>query len=252
MKRKIKKRIRKSYQYSGVLIIALLSIYIFGYLFVPDDMDKLTDNLGINKNQLLYSKKDIDLPKDEGKKYIILNDNIPEFTDAELSVTSSYESYSDLDDLGRAGVAIANIGKDIMPTEKRGEIGSVKPTGWHTIKYEGIDGNYLYNRCHLIGFQLTGENANVKNLITCTRETNNDVMTDFENKVANYIKKTNNHVLYRVTPYFIDNNLLATGIKMEAYSIEDNGKGIMFNIFIYNKQTGIEINYNNGDSRLAQ
>lgn len=136
-----------------------------------------------------------------------------------------------------------------MPTEKRGTIGSVRPSGWHTIKYSGIDGNYLYNRCHLIGYQLTGENANKNNLITCTREMNTGAMLDFENEVAEYIKRTKNHVLYRVTPVFDNNNLLAKGVQMEALSVEDNGEGIKFNVFVYNVQSGIEINYLNGDSK---
>ena len=161
---------------------------------------------------------------------------------------NSYEKYSDLDKLGRCGVAVANIGKDIMPTEERGSIGSVKPTGWHTVKYDGIDGNYLYNRAHLIGYQLTGENANTKNLITGTRYMNVSGMLPFENMVADYIKETNNHVLYRVTPIFENNNLLASGVLIEAKSVEDNGKGILFNVYCYNVQPNIEINYANGES----
>ena len=136
--------------------------------------------------------------------------------------------------------------------EERGSIGMIKPSGWHTVKYDIVDGKYLYNRCHLIGYQLTGENANEKNLITCTRETNTGVMLEYENKVANYIKKTNNHVLYRVTPIYEDTNLIASGIQMEALSVEDNGKGIKFNIYVYNVQDGIEIDYKTGDSKLIE
>ena len=139
---------------------------------------------------------------------------------------TSFEKYSELDSLGRCGVASANISKDLMPTEKRGSIGMIKPSGWHTVKYDHIDGKYLYNRCHLIGYQLTGENANEKNLITCTRSMNTKGMLQFENMVTKYIKDTGNHVLYRVTPVFEGNNLVATGVEMEAYSVEDNGKGI--------------------------
>ena len=152
--------------------------------------------------------------------------------------------------LGRCGVAYANVGIDTMPTIERGSIGMIKPTGWHTIKYDIVNGKYLYNRCHLIGYQLTGENDNEKNLITCTRQMNIGTMLEYENKVADYVKKTNNHVLYRVTPVFKDSNLLATGVEIEAYSVEDNGEGIKFNVFIYNVQEGIEIDYTTGDSKL--
>ena len=152
--------------------------------------------------------------------------------------------------LGRCGVAYANVGIDTMPTIERGSIGMIKPTGWHTIKYDIVNGKYLYNRCHLIGYQLTGENDNEKNLITCTRQMNIGTMLEYENKVADYVKKTNNHVLYRVTPIFKDSNLLATGVEIEAYSVEDNGEGIKFNVFIYNVQEGIEIDYTTGDSKL--
>ena len=150
--------------------------------------------------------------------------------------------------LGRCGVAYANVGIDTMPTIERGSIGMIKPTGWHTIKYDIVNGKYLYNRCHLIGYQLTGENDNEKNLITCTRQMNIGTMLEYENKVVDYVKKTNNHVLYRVTPVFKDSNLLATGVEIEAYSVEDNGKGIKFNVFVYNVQDGININYSNGNS----
>ena len=152
--------------------------------------------------------------------------------------------------LGRCGVAYANVGIDTMPTIERGSIGMIKPTGWHTIKYDIVNGKYLYNRCHLIGYQLTGENDNEKNLITCTRQMNIGTMLEYENKVVDYVKKTNNHVLYRVTPVFKDSNLLATGVEIEAYSVEDNGEGIKFNVFIYNVQEGIEIDYTTGDSKL--
>lgn len=187
------------------------------------------------------------IPEYNGKYYVIINNNEPNFTDEEKT-TTSFEQYSNLDSLGRCGVAYANIGIDLMPTEKRGSIGMIKPSGWHTIKYDNIDGKYLYNRCHLIGYQLTGENANEKNLITCTRYMNTVGMLEFENKVASYIKETNNHVLYRVTPIFNEEDLLAKGVQMEALSVEDNGKGIKFNIFVYNVQDGININYSNGNS----
>ena len=195
-----------------------------------------------------YSKSVLEVsPYDGSSSYVIINNNEPEFLSDDL-VTRSYEFYSDLDSLGRAGIAMSSIGIDLMPTEERGNIGSVKPSGWHTIKYDFINGKYLYNRCHLIGYQLTGENANEKNLVTCTRQTNTGIMLEYENKVAKYIKETNNHVLYRVTPIYENNNLVASGIQMEAMSVEDNGTGIKFNIYIYNVQDGVNINYETGES----
>ena len=163
------------------------------------------------------------VPEFSGEPYVVIHDNQPDFTEEEKT-TESYEHYSDLDSLGRCGVAEANIGQDLMPTEKRGAIGQVKPTGWHTVKYDQVDGKYLYNRCHLIGYQLTGENANEKNLITGTRYLNVEGMLPFENMVADYIKETGNHVLYRVTPIFTGENLVADGVEMEALSMEDNGE----------------------------
>lgn len=201
-----------------------------------------------NENTQVYKYDVSDIDKFTDYNYIELNGNIPEFEDVDAS--KSFEKYSELDSLGRAGSAFANIGVDLMPTEKRGSIGMIKPTGWHTIKYDIVDGKYLYNRCHLIGYQLTGENANEKNLITCTRQMNTKGMLDFENKVAEYIKSTNNHVLYRVTPVYKGDNLLATGVIMEAKSVEDNGKSILFNVFVYNIQNGIEIDYKTGESSL--
>ena len=193
-----------------------------------------------------------DIPEYDGvSEYVIINDNVPFFNEEDIN-TNAFEEYSALDSLGRCGVAYANIGNELMPTEERGEIGHIKPSGWHTIKYDIVDGKYLYNRCHLIGFQLAGENANKNNLMTCTRYMNINGMLDFENKVAEYIKETGNHVLYRVTPMYEGDNLLAKGIQMEAYSIEDNGKGIKFNVFVYNIQPGIEIDYKTGESRLIQ
>lgn len=186
---------------------------------------------------------------DETKPYVIINNNIPDFSEEEIT-TKSFEKYSELDELGRCGVAYANIGIDTMPIEERESIGQIKPTGWHTVKYDCVDGKYLYNRCHLIGYQLTAENANEKNLITGTRYMNVEGMLPFENKVVEYIKETGNHVLYRVTPIFKDNNLVASGVQMEAKSVEDNGEGILFNIFVYNNQPNIVIDYLTGDSKL--
>ena len=190
-----------------------------------------------------------DIPDYSGKSYVVLNNNKPNFSDDDMT-TKSFEKYSDLDFLGRCGVAYANVSTETMPTEERGRIGMIKPSGWHTVKYNIVNGKYLYNRCHLIGYQLTGENANEKNLITCTRYMNTEGMLDFENKVANYVKETANHVLYRVRPVFEGDNLLASGAQMEAYSVEDNGKGISFNVYVYNVQDGISIDYKTGDSKL--
>ena len=192
-----------------------------------------------------------DVPAYSGKAYISVNGNVPYFTAAELT-TTSFENYSDLDTLGRCGVTYACIGQDLMPTKERGSIGMVKPTGWHTVRYDDlVDGKYLYNRCHLIGYQLTGENANTKNLITGTRYLNIEGMLPFENMVADYIQETNNHVLYRVTPIFEGNNLLANGVLMEGYSVEDKGAGVSYCVFAYNVQPGIEIDYATGESKLA-
>ena len=192
------------------------------------------------------------IPEFNGKNaYVIINDNIPFFTDEEKATKKSYEYYGELDALGRCTVTHACIGPDLMPTEERGSIGQVKPSGWQTVKYDIVDGKYLYNRCHLIGYQLTGENANVKNLITGTRYLNIDGMLDFENMVADYIKETDNHVMYRSTPIYNGNNLVASGVLMEGWSVEDNGEGVCFCIYAYNAQPGVEIDYRNGNSWLS-
>lgn len=184
--------------------------------------------------------------------YVTMNDNQPTFTEDEI-VTESFESYSELDSLGRCGIATACISTDIMPTEERGEIGQVKPSGWQTVKYpEVISDNYLYNRCHLIGYQLTGENANKQNLITGTRYLNVTGMLPFENEVADYVKDTGNHVMYRVTPVFIGEELVARGVYMEAYSVEDDGAGVSYNVFCFNNQPGVEIDYATGNSHLIE
>ena len=190
-----------------------------------------------------------EIPAYSGEAYVVINNHIPQF-DEELLTEESFEEYAELDHLGRCGTALANIGTDLMPTEERGSIGQVKPTGWQTVKYDFVDGKYLYNRCHLIGFQLTGENANEQNLITGTRYLTVEGMLPFENMIADYIKETGNHVLYRVTPIFEGDNLVASGVQMEALSVEDGGDGISFNIYCYNVQPGISIDYKTGESAL--
>lgn len=205
-----------------------------------------TNNFLISSNS---SATISDIPAYSGKAYIEINENKPNFSASDLT-TTSFEKYSPLDELGRCGIAFANVGTDIMPTSERESISSVKPTGWQTVKYDSISGKYLYNRCHLIGFQLTAENANELNLITGTRYLNVDGMLPFENMVADYVKETNNHVLYRVTPVFEGNDLVAKGVQIEAMSVEDNGEGIEFNVFIYNVQPGITIDYSTGNSAI--
>lgn len=187
------------------------------------------------------------VPAYDGKAYVAVNDNVPFFTEEELS-SASYETYGELDSLGRCTVCVASVGQDLMPAEERGNIGAVKPTGWHTVKYDFVDGKYLYNRCHLIGYQLTGENANEKNLITGTRYLNIEGMLPFENMVADYVKETDQHVMYRVTPVFEGDNLLAAGVLMEGKSVEDNGEGVLFCVFAYNVQPGVSIDYATGES----
>ncbi len=194
-----------------------------------------------------------EIPEYSGEATTVVNKNVPEFMDEEIT-TSSFESYGKLDKLGRVTTAYACIGRDLMPNKERGSIGGIRPTGWKQKKYPGIvdsDPPYLYNRCHMIGYQLTGENDNKKNLITGTRYMNVEGMLPYENQVADYIESSGNHVMYRVTPVFEGKNLLCNGVQIEAYSVEDKGKGISFNIFCYNVQPGIEINYANGSNKLA-
>lgn len=191
-----------------------------------------------------------DIPAYSGEPYVEVDGNVPDFAE-EDRVAESFESYAPLDSLGRCGTAYACISTDLMPTEERGSIGQVKPSGWQTVKYDFVDGKYLYNRCHLIGYQLTAENANEENLITGTRYFNVEGMLPFENMVADYIKETGNHVLYRVTPVFEGDNLVASGVQMEALSVEDEGDGICYNVYCYNVQPGVEIDYATGESREA-
>lgn len=230
---------------------ALAALLAFSIAYVP--VPVLNDGAAVATTAEAKTKKFLlsQVPKYNGEASVEVNGNKPYFTAKEKKNTKSFESYHKLDKLGRCGVAYANVCKDTMPTEERGAIGSVKPTGWHTVKYNGIvDGNYLYNRCHLIAYCLTAENANKKNLITGTRYLNIEGMLPYETMVANYVDRTGNHVLYRVTPVFKGDNLLASGVLMEGYSVEDKGKGIKFCAYAYNVQPDIKIDYKTGDSKL--
>ena len=200
----------------------------------------------------IASKYQFDTSTCNGNPYVAVNDNNPYFTDTEKENAKQgpFEYYSELDDKGRCGVAYANVGLELMPTEDRESISSVYPSGWNNKEYDFIDGKWIYNRSHLIGFQLTGENANEKNLITGTRYMNVQGMLPFENMIDDYVDETNNHVLYRVTPIFTGNNLVCDGVLMEAWSVEDEGDGICFNVFCYNVQPGVEIDYATGDNWL--
>ena len=214
-----------------------------------DDTSDAVDASSHTEETAAFDLKDV--PEYNGISYCDINNSQPFFTEDEMTVFS-YEYYSPLDELGRCGECMACIGKDIMPTEKRESIGMVKPSGWQLARYDGIiDGKYLFNRCHLIGFQLTGENANECNLITGTRYMNEEGMLPFENMTASYVKKTNNHVMYRVTPIFEGENLLASGVLMEAESVEDRGEGLKFNVFCYNVQPQIYIDYSTGENHLT-
>ena len=244
----MRRRRRKNRVTGLILIIVILGLIIQCFPELSSDVKKLTNRFFSN-DSVIYSYDIDDIPEYNGEPYVILNNNIPNFEESGYS-TNSFENYSDLDKLGRCGVAFANIGLDLMPTEERGYIGNIKPSGWHTIKYDIVDGKYLYNRCHLIGYQLTSENANEKNLITCTRYMNTVGMLGFENEVAEYIKKTGNHVLYRDNHMYEGNNWLASGVNIEALSVEDKGKGIQFNVYVYNVQDGILIDYSDGSSSL--
>ena len=231
------------------LLLALL--LLLSSCITPDMLeDDLRSNEGASASAPATNVGLSDLPAYSGSPYVALNGNIPAFTSDQYT-TSSYETYSDLDALRRCGVAMACVGVDLMPTSDRESISSVRPSGWQSVKYDIVDGKYLYNRCHLIGFQLTGENANEKNLITGTRYMNVDGMLPFENMIADYVKETKNHVLLRVTPIFYDNELVARGVQMEAWSVEDGGDGICFNVFVYNVQPGITIDYATGKSQLG-
>ena len=239
-----------------VTIISIILVLVFtfsgcgGSLFngdiFPEIDDLVTDEHTVNATISLD-----DIPEYSGSPYVVVNENQPSFTEDNYT-TKAFEEYAKLDHLGRCGVTFACVGVEIMPTEKRGDIGMVKPTGWVTSKYDFVDGRYLYNRCHLMGYQLTGENANTSNLITGTRYMNTQGMLPFENMIADYVKETENHVLYRVTPVFDGENLVANGVQMEAWSVEDDGDGICFNVYCYNVQPGVVIDYATGKNWLDE
>lgn len=248
MAKKRRKTRKENLWISLFILLVFVSIHIYQENFQDASTSLKNDNISNEKKELpSYSTEDI--PPYSGEDYVILDNNEPHFKEEDYA-SKEFEKYSELDSLGRVGVAFANVGISLMPTEKRGSIGMIKPSGWHTVKYDLVDGKYLYNRCHLIGYQLTGENANEKNLMTCTRQMNMKGMLNFENEVAEYVKKTKNHVLYRVTPIYEGSNLLANGVEIEAASIED--KQIKFHVFVYNVQDGIEIDYQTGDSKLKE
>lgn len=234
---------RKRNHYPAAALLLLLALLFGGCSYAQPGLDTQVVQENTQK-----SYESTDIPAYAGNSFVILDDNKPAFSKKDRERTDAFETYSDLDALGRCGVAYANICKELMPTEERGAIGMVKPTGWHTVKYDNVEGKYLYNRCHLIGYQLAGENANEKNLITGTRYLNVTGMLKFEDQVADYVKATDHHVLYRVTPVFEGDNLVATGVEMEAYSVEDKGEGVSFHVFVYNVQPGISIDYATGES----
>ena len=231
-----------------IIIYTFLIIIATGVLIVSKEIYRRDKNYETGKAEI--SLETLEIPQYSDEPYYIVNENMPYFDESDYT-TEAFENYSELDSLGRCGVAYANICEELMPAEERGDIGEIKPTGWHTVKYpEVIDDLYLYNRCHLIGYQLSNENANESNLITGTRYFNVEGMLPFENEVASYVHETENHVLYRVTPVFTGDNLVADGVLMEAYSVEDSGKGICFCVFVYNVQPGIVINYETGESYM--
>ena len=236
---------RKRNHYPVAAFLLLLALLFGGCSYNQSGLDTQAIQENTQKSYELT-----DIPAYAGNSFVILDDNKPAFSKKDRERTDAFETYSDLDELGRCGVAYANICKELMPTEERGAIGMVKPTGWHTVKYDNVEGKYLYNRCHLIGYQLAGENANEKNLITGTRYLNVTGMLKFEDQVADYVNETNHHVLYRVTPFFEGDNLVASGVEMEAYSVEDKGEGVSFHVFLYNVQPGITIDYATGESWL--
>ena len=230
-----KRRTKKKLWLPGtVVVLALLAFYAYQNLSPAPAPSVSLDSI----------------PAFTDQAYVAVNDNKPFFTDSDLT-TKAFETYSELDSLGRCGAAYANICQELMPAEDRESIGQVKPTGWQISKYDFVDGKYLYNRCHLIGFQLAGENANRQNLITGTRYLNVTGMLPFENMVADYVKETGHHVLYRVTPLFDGDDLVAKGVLMEAMSVEDRGAGVLFCVYCYNNQPGVVIDYKTGENHAS-
>lgn len=245
---------------AAVLILCVLAAAFFFYPAIEKDFEKHAPEIEeFISDSGIYGEESFDneesfvfdyyeIPEYSGTPYIEINGNEPLFTESDMTVRA-FEEYSDLDFLGRCGVCFANVCQELMPTAERESISSVKPTGWQSVMYDFVDCRSLYNRCHLIGYQLSGENANEKNLITGTRYLNTMGMLPFENMVADYVKETENHVLYRVTPVFVDDELVARGVLMEGYSVEDGGEGISYFVFCYNVQPGVIIDYKTGDSR---
>lgn len=242
-----------------IVVVLLMLVMIAAGLFIYRHRSDNTRSTLVNNDIQTFSHSIVDsdpdsIPDYEGEAYIELNDNIPEFNEYDyMNITG--ESYSELDQLGRCGTAVAMLDRSMMPTEKRGSIGEVKPSGWVQNKYPGIvdsEPPYLYNRSHLIAYALTGQNANEQNLITGTRYFNVESMLPFEESVMRYLDDSTNHVLYRVSPYFKDKELVARGVEIEAYSIEDNGAGVCFHVFVYNVQPGVVIDYATGNNALAE
>ena len=232
-------------------LLCIITVLLLSGCSVKEAMESLSADSQGEGNVTGTVVADLEgVPEFKGESFVVINDNMPEFKESDYT-TESFENYSELDSLGRCGVAVANIGKDLMPVKERESISPVKPSGWQTAKYDCVEGKYLYNRCHLIGYQLSGENANKKNLVTGTRYMTVEGMLPFENEVADYVKETDNHVLYRVTPVYEGDNLVASGVQMEAWSVEDEGKGVCFNVYAYNNQPGVEIDYATGKSRLT-
>ena len=230
-----KSRIRNRIVEVVFLVAAVIGVFVYLNFFGPGAAPHAMDIT--------------DIPPYEKYSYVIINNDEPLF-DASEMVTQSYEFYSELDALGRCGYAMACVGRDLMPTEDRENISSIKPSGWVQAQYDIVEGNNLYNRCHLIGFQLTGENANERNLITGTQFLNTKCMLPYENLIADYVKETGNHVLYRVTPIYEGDNLVASGVQVEGWSVEDHGESISFHTYLYNVQPGVIIDYATGESRL--
>lgn len=259
---------KREKRYHKVILLVFLGLLLICFKCFAEKEDSMGTNAEQSKQVVEEAQTEISgtntyfvkssddildvIPEFSGEAYIILNDNCPDFTLSEKESKVPFENYSQLDELGRCGTAYANICNELMPTEERGAIGQIKPSGWQLVKYDIVEGKYLYNRCHLIGYQLAGENANEKNLITGTRYLNVSGMLPFENMVANYVRETDHHVLYRVTPVYHRDDLVAAGIQMEAYSVEDEGAGICFNVFVYNNQPGIGIDYVTGESWLVE